>query len=103
MLSNTLTIVVNVLLANVSGFLICKLKFGLFILSGVFLLIITIIICLLIPKTTDVLSNEMIERVFRYGRNIRFGGFVFLLKVEQLLYKLPYIPLLDIHNKKLIF
>jgi hypothetical protein len=64
-LSNTLTIVVNVLLANASGFLICKLKFGFFISSGVFLLIITVIISLLIPETMDVPSNEMIERVWK--------------------------------------
>ena len=70
MLSNTLTIVVNVLLANASGFLICKLKFELFILPGVFLLIITVIICLLIPKTKDVPSNEMIERVCRAGSEV---------------------------------
>ena len=69
-LSNTLTIVVNVLLAIASGFLICKLKFGLFILSGVFLLIITVIICFLISETTDVPSNEMIERVCRAGSDV---------------------------------
>ena len=68
-LSNTLTIVVNVLLNNASGFLICKLKFGLFILSGVLILIITVIICLLILETTDVPSNEMIERVWVWKKH----------------------------------
>jgi hypothetical protein len=77
MLSNIFNMIERFLLVHALVFLICKLKFGLFILFNIFLFIIVEIIYLIISETMDVPSSEMIGRAWR---NIHVGEFIFLQK-----------------------